>query len=176
MIEDRDTPTDLTYVIEGLLFASGRILTAAEISRAYEKVTRALLPSEGEINEAVDRLNLRLEESGSALHVHRWGGGFRLATEPAVTPFINAVFEAPPRRLTKSLMETQGRRRRTNCLLAAGACTVFSLRTVAWPRNPLPLVSSLLSGPRPLVSAGPPEGSRPVASLRRHLMPARARA
>jgi segregation and condensation protein B len=101
-----EIPTDLAYVIEGLLFASGRILTASEIASAYEKVTRALLPTEGEVEEAVNRLNNKLEESGSALRVARWGGGFRMATESAVAPFINAVFEQPPRRLTKSLMET----------------------------------------------------------------------
>ena len=97
----------LERAAEAVVFASSEPVSGHEIARTVADVTGAETPSEEAVADAIERLNARYEESGSALRIHRWSGGYRMATVPDVAAFLKAHFD-PERqlRLTRSLMET----------------------------------------------------------------------
>ncbi len=96
----------LLRAVEAMLFAADAPLAAGEMARHWNEVTGDdLAPSA--VDAAVGRLNERLAESASAVRVHAWAEGYRLATTDAVAPFVAAVTRAEaPQRLSRAVLET----------------------------------------------------------------------
>ena len=100
--------TNLNRIIEALVFTAGRVISADEIRETF--VTAAgqedAGPSDSEIAVAVEQVNADYESTGRPFRIHQWAGGFRMATTPEVANYVQALLAEPPRRLTRSLMET----------------------------------------------------------------------
>lgn len=96
----------LTLVIEGILFAAGRLVAADEIRETIRAVTGVDSVPDDELANAVEELNDRYEEQGSAVRIHEWADGYRMATVPALASYLREFFHEGPRKLTRSLMET----------------------------------------------------------------------
>ncbi|PSQ88887.1 MAG: SMC-Scp complex subunit ScpB [Bacteroidetes bacterium QS_8_64_10] len=98
--------TRLERIAEALIFAAESPVTPERIAGACEAVT-GLAPDTGVVADAVEQLNARYEESGSALRVETWSGGYRMATSERFAPYLEAFFEKEKRTtLSRSLMET----------------------------------------------------------------------
>lgn len=97
----------LERVVEALVFAADVPVSARAVADVYRSVTGNEEVDEVAIEEAVDVLNLAYQQTGRAMRIERWAGGFRMATIREVAPFVQAfVAEEAERRLTRSLMET----------------------------------------------------------------------
>ncbi|MGA7304205.1 MAG: SMC-Scp complex subunit ScpB [Rhodothermales bacterium] len=98
----------LIQIIEGIAFAAGRLIAADEIREAIRIVSgqETVSVSDDEIAEAVSALNERYERENSAIRIHEWADGYRMASIPAVANYLRAFFQEGPRKLTRSLMET----------------------------------------------------------------------
>jgi len=96
----------LTLVIEGILFAAGRLVAADEIRETIRAVAGVDSVPDDELAKAVEELNARYEEKGSAIRIHEWADGYRMATVPALASYLREFFHEGPRKLTRSLMET----------------------------------------------------------------------
>ena len=96
----------LTQVIEGIVFAAGRLVAADEIREAIRATSGDEDVSDHEMAKSVEELNARYEEQGSAIRIHEWADGYRMATIPALASYLRAFFQEGPRKLTRSLMET----------------------------------------------------------------------
>jgi segregation and condensation protein B len=97
----------LEQVIEALAFAAEHPISAIRIAEILADVSGQDRPSETEVLHAVETLNVRYEEQDRPLRIEAWSGGFRMATVPAVAPYIKELFqEQKQRRLSRSLLET----------------------------------------------------------------------
>ncbi len=97
---------NLKLTVEALVFAAGRVVSAEEIRDCVARISGTVGPSDEEIETSVEALNGDYESSKRAFRINLWGGGYRMATIADVAPYIQTLFEEPPRRLTRSLMET----------------------------------------------------------------------
>ena len=98
---------DLLPVVEALVFAADEPVAARRIADVYAGVTGEEAPSEADVRQAVDGLNARYRETGRTFRIHAWAGGYRMATEPEMAPFLQRFFgERRPRKLSRSLLET----------------------------------------------------------------------
>lgn len=96
----------LERVVEALAFAADEPVPARRIAAVFAELTGAEAPTEAEVEAAVQRLNTALAEAGRVVRVFAWGGGYRLATEEAVAPVLQAFFQQEQRqRLSRSLLE-----------------------------------------------------------------------
>jgi len=98
---------DLLEVVEAILFVSDDPVPANAIAASYGEVTGDKGPSDAAIEGAVNRLNEIYAESGRIFRIHRWAGGFQMATEPRVDPFLRVMLESQRvRKMSRSLLET----------------------------------------------------------------------
>lgn len=106
---DRVTTDDtarLDQSVEALIFASDVPLRADDIARVLDEVTGRATEA-GEVERAVERLNVGYRETHRAFRVESWGGGYRLATIPEQVGIVKALFaREDERRLSRSLLET----------------------------------------------------------------------
>lgn len=94
-------------VAEALIFAADTPVKASEIADVYAEVTGEDRPTEGQICEAVDRLNAIYDESDRTFRIETWADGYRMATVSSVSPFLKSYFTRErEQRLSRSLMET----------------------------------------------------------------------
>ncbi len=96
----------LAQILEGIVFAAGRLVAADEIREAIRVASGDEGVSDEEIKQAVSALNERYVDSGSALRINQWADGYRMATVPELAVYLRAFFQEGPRKLTRSLMET----------------------------------------------------------------------
>ena len=96
----------LSRIVEALVFSAGRVVAPDEIRECVSAVSEEDGPSDEAIETAVDELNVALSAAGSVIEVHKWAGGYRMATASDVSAYVEQLFNEPPRRLTRSLMET----------------------------------------------------------------------
>lgn len=96
----------LAQVIEGIVFAAGRLVAADEIREAIRTTSGEDSVSDEEMAASIQQLNNRYDESGSALRIHAWADGYRMATIPSLSGYLRAFFQEGPKKLTRSLMET----------------------------------------------------------------------
>jgi segregation and condensation protein B len=76
------------------------------VARVFGAVTGAETTAE-EVEAAVARLNDQYEATGRAFRLQHWAGGYRLATEPDVAPFVRALLAREhEQRLSRALLET----------------------------------------------------------------------
>ena len=93
-------------ILEALIFASDAPLAAADASAAVEAVTGNAVPAD-EVERAVDALNAAYRAEGRAFRIHRWAGGFRMATAEELAPFVRALRQGDgERRLSRAQLET----------------------------------------------------------------------
>lgn len=97
----------LQRTVEALVFAADTPVAARDVAEVYAEVTGEDRPSEEQVEEAVARLNRMYEESDRVFRIEAWAGGYRMATEKAVSPFLKAYFNREQeQRISRSLMET----------------------------------------------------------------------
>jgi segregation and condensation protein B len=98
---------DFHHIVEALIFSSDKPVTAAAIMEAYQTVTGDQPPEEEEIVRHIQALNQAYENNGRIFRIYEWGGGYQMATEPVVEPYLRAFYaEHGSRRLSRSLIET----------------------------------------------------------------------
>lgn len=97
----------LERVAEALIFAADEPVPARRIGEVIAEVTGSPAPDVGTVEAAVERLNEAYAQSERAFRIHRWAGGYRMATEPTLAPYLKAFFsQMRRRRLSRSLLET----------------------------------------------------------------------
>ncbi|MDP6636917.1 MAG: SMC-Scp complex subunit ScpB [Phycisphaerae bacterium] len=93
--------SDIAATVEAILFSTDSPITAAKILQVAE------LSSKKEVTEAVDILNARYEESGSAFRIEMIAGGYRLQTLEAYHQVLSRLFKAKSEsKLSQPAMET----------------------------------------------------------------------
>lgn len=91
--------------VEAMLFVAEDVLTEERITDVISRVT-------GEqtgiaVAEIVAELNADYAMRGSALHICRWDGGYRLASGPEADPYVQTLLSTERSlRLSRSLLET----------------------------------------------------------------------
>lgn len=97
----------LAEATEAILFAADEPVTPDQIADIFSDVTGRDRPSVESIESVVRRLNDSYADTGRVFEVHRWGGGYRLATRSSVSPFVKTLFvDEHETSLSQSLMET----------------------------------------------------------------------
>ncbi|ARA92305.1 SMC-Scp complex subunit ScpB [Rhodothermaceae bacterium RA] len=110
-MEDRTTeapldPRLIEQAVEALVFTADEPLSAEAMAGVIAEVTGAAVDPAA-VEAAVEALNTAYETQGRVLRLYRWGGGYRMATVPAVAPFVQAyVHPRRTQRLSRSLLET----------------------------------------------------------------------
>ena len=84
-------------IVEALLFAAGRPLSARQIADVLEV-------DESAVADIIDVLSQALE--GRGLHVVEIAGGYQLATRPAYADYLRRMRAPEPERLTRAGLET----------------------------------------------------------------------
>ena len=107
---ERDAEQDvhrLEQVVEALVFAAESPVKASQIADVYAEVTGTAVPEEEAVAAAVNQLNEHYEAADRALRIEAWAGGYRMATDRALAPFLKSFFQNEQRTtLSRSLMET----------------------------------------------------------------------
>ena len=97
----------LAQVAEAVIFAADDPVPADRIAAVFAEVTGEAAPDAAAVGAAVEHLNETYTAHHHALRVEVWAGGFRMATVPALAPFVKALFaQDRAQRLSRSLMET----------------------------------------------------------------------
>jgi segregation and condensation protein B len=87
--------------VEAILFSTDTPITAAKILQVAE------LSSKGDVTGAIELLNARYEESGSAFRIEAIAGGYRLQTLEAYHQVLSRLFKAKSEsKLSQPAMET----------------------------------------------------------------------
>jgi len=90
-----------------MIFAADDPVSAEKIAEVFTEVTGRPKPSADEVRNALRRLNDEYTETGRALEIREWGGGFRLVTRQPLSPFVQALHVGEQEvSLSRSLMET----------------------------------------------------------------------
>jgi segregation and condensation protein B len=106
---------ELTQVIEALLFAAQKPLTARELAAAIKGAGGAdeLLPNEfakvteAQIAAALEQLKIEYVQQGRAFQLAEKADGWQLVSDPAYAPWVRQLFPAvKPARLTPPSLET----------------------------------------------------------------------
>jgi segregation and condensation protein B len=107
---------ELSRILESLLFATDRPLTAKALAQALHEAAKISPGPEttlhakvaiGEVEAALERLRASQEENGSSLTVHEVAGGYVLKTRPEFAAWTNRLFDAPKApRLSQPALET----------------------------------------------------------------------
>jgi segregation and condensation protein B len=111
-----DGGMDLPRIVESLLFATDRPLTAKAIAHVlHEAVKFSPSPETApyekatpdEVEAALEQLRAQLETGGSSLLVQGVAGGYQLKTRPEFAVWTNKLFDQPrTTRLSQPAMET----------------------------------------------------------------------
>jgi len=107
---------DLPRIVESLLFATDRPLTAKAIVQTLHHAARFTPSPEtsahekatvGEVEAAIEQLNKQLDDSGSSLMVQGIAGGYVLKTRSHFAAWTNRLFDQPKApRLSQPALET----------------------------------------------------------------------
>ncbi|MGC9453418.1 MAG: SMC-Scp complex subunit ScpB [Phycisphaerae bacterium] len=96
-----DEKLETAATVEAILFASDSPLSAAKISRAAE------LGGERPVREAVEHLNARYDELGSAFRIEQVAGGYRMMTRPEYHDVLSRLLQSKSEaKLSSAAMET----------------------------------------------------------------------
>lgn len=91
--------TDLSRIIECLLFVSGEPLTPKELAKTTET-------SQADVFEAVRALRSRYIETGSGLQIVEIANGFQMTTRPDYAPAVGRLLAPHANRLSRPALET----------------------------------------------------------------------
>jgi len=84
-------------IVEALLFAAGKPVSAGQIAEVLEVEESAVPEIVGALSEALD---------GRGLHVVELAGGYQLGTRPAYSEYLNRMRTPEPEKLTRAALET----------------------------------------------------------------------
>jgi segregation and condensation protein B len=91
----------LSLAVEAVIFAAGEPVSPRELAEAFDDADAA------DVERAIDAMEARFRDSGSALRVERIAGGVRLATRPELGEWVRRFFRQRNRtRLTPAALET----------------------------------------------------------------------
>ena len=105
----------LTQVLEALLFAGQKPLTARELASAIKGAgdEDELIPNEfaktteAQVAAALEQLKIEYVQQGRAFHLAEKAEGWQLVSDPAYAPWVRQLFPAvKPARLTPPSLET----------------------------------------------------------------------
>lgn len=108
-------PISLMQVVEALLFAAQKPLTARELVSAIKGAGREddLLPNEfaksteAQVAASLEQLKIEYVEQGRAFQLAEKAEGWQLVSDPAYAPWVRQLFPAvKPARLTPPSLET----------------------------------------------------------------------
>jgi len=103
---DRGGDHSLEEAAEAIIFAADEPVSSERIAEIVAEVTGHAELTAEEVEAAVKRLNEEYQESDRALEIHEWGGGYRMATRSALSPFVQTLFVGEQETsLSRSLME-----------------------------------------------------------------------
>lgn len=99
--EDWKVPKEeLTKIMEGILFVSGRVLT---LSTLYKAVPDA---KKREVREVIKDLMEKYGNESRGFHLEEINKGFQFRSDPITAPFIREMLKARPTRLSRAALET----------------------------------------------------------------------
>lgn len=101
-----DMIPSLKDIIETILFAAGRPVTAKEIEEILEKASSRIPGRRPEIEETLELLAREWEERGGGLRIVPVAGGLEFRTVPEVAPWLALLFPSKPQRLSTPAVET----------------------------------------------------------------------
>ena len=105
--DSHDHTPDFDAAVEALVFAAEEPITASILARSWAEATGLEEPKAAEVEEAIERVNARLDETGRPYSIEKWGGGYRFATRKQLAPFLKALFVTDrQRKLSRTLMES----------------------------------------------------------------------
>lgn len=95
-------------MVEGLIFAAESPITLQQIADVvFHTSGETTMPDEADMLSAIASLNATYHETGSVLRIQEWAGGYRIATDVRIAPYLRTFFAKPNiQRLSKSVMET----------------------------------------------------------------------
>ena len=91
--------SNLSQIIECLLFVAGEPLSAKELARTTETETDAVV-------EALRGLGSRYDSESSGLQIIEIAGGYQMATRPEYAPTIGRLLAPHANRLSRPALET----------------------------------------------------------------------
>jgi segregation and condensation protein B len=104
---------NLTQVLEALLFAAQKALTARELAAAIKGADDELTPNdfakttEAQVAAGLEQLKLECVQQGRAFQLVEKSEGWQLVSDPAYAPWVRQLFPAvKPARLTPPSLET----------------------------------------------------------------------
>lgn len=102
-----ESTPDFDAAVEALIFAAEEPIGAKTIAQSWAEATGLEEPKASEVDDAVQRINVILSDTGRPYGIERWGGGYRFATRKGVAPFLKALFVTDrQRKLSRTLMES----------------------------------------------------------------------
>ena len=104
--DDAIAEQELLGIVEALVFASEESLSASRICDIIAETTGSA-PHADRVDAAVDWLNALYARHERSFRIQRWGGGFRMATDPRYAHFLKAMyFQHRETKLSRSLLES----------------------------------------------------------------------
>ena len=99
--------TNLTSIVEAILFSSDKPLTPEEICKAIQAtIDNALLKTE-DVESTINILNGQYEDSGRAFSISYIGGGYSFATKAEYHPWLKTFqHQNANRKISQSALET----------------------------------------------------------------------
>jgi len=102
-----ESTPDFDAAVEALVFAAEEPIGAKTIANSWAEATGLDVPDPSEIEQAIERINHALVETGRPYAIEKWGGGYRFATRKGLAPFLKALFVTDrQRKLSRTLMES----------------------------------------------------------------------
>lgn len=97
---------ELKTVLETLVFIAGRPLGTSEMMEVLEAVSEIPCPTRKGLEEALESLRQDWESRGGGIMLNRIAQGYEFRTRPELAPWIRALHQPKPQRLTMSSVET----------------------------------------------------------------------
>jgi segregation and condensation protein B len=100
----REIPANLPAIVEALLFAADRPLSAGELADLVGRADEIVVPLFA-IEEALAELADRLGACGAGVELAEVAGGWELRTRPALSPYVHVLYRRRPVRLSRAALE-----------------------------------------------------------------------
>lgn len=93
--------TNIKYIVEAVLMASGKPLSVDQILKVFDEITK---PESDEIRSAIESLQQDYTERG--LELVQVASGWRIQVGRQMEPWVSRLTEEKPARYTRALLET----------------------------------------------------------------------
>jgi segregation and condensation protein B len=102
-------PNELEWlkgVLETLIFIAGRPVGTSEMMETLKTVPEGFHPSTKDLEQALEALEKEWEERGRGIQLSRVAEGYEFRSRPAMAPWIKAMNQPKPQRLSVAAVET----------------------------------------------------------------------